>query len=157
MKATTRYTIAALCAGMLFSAAAPAKVSEEEAAKLGAELTPLGAIRAASEDGVIPAWEGGITQPPAGYKPGDHHPDPYPDDQVLFVIDANNVKDYEHLLSPGQIAIFKRYPATWKMPLLSTGMYGPNKCLHRSPSNWKRKARANASSLSSRRFFLKNQ
>ena len=31
--------------------------------------------RAGNADGTIPAWNGGITKPPEGYKPGDHHPD----------------------------------------------------------------------------------
>ena len=44
-------------------------------ARLGADLTPLGGEKAGNADGSIPAWEGGITTPPAGYKPGDHHPD----------------------------------------------------------------------------------
>ena len=38
-----------------------AKVSETEAAKLGAELTPVGAVKAGNADGSIPAWTGGIT------------------------------------------------------------------------------------------------
>ncbi len=43
-----------------------AKVSPKEAARLGKELTPLGAIRAGNAEGTIPSWEGGITQPPPG-------------------------------------------------------------------------------------------
>ena len=54
-----------------------AAVSESEAARLGQDLTPMGAIKAGNADGTIPAWDGGITTPPAGFKPGDHHPDPY--------------------------------------------------------------------------------
>ena len=38
-----------------------AAVSAAEAAKLGAELTPLGAEKAGNADGSIPAWDGGLT------------------------------------------------------------------------------------------------
>ena len=36
---------------------------------LGTKLTPMGADPSASVDGMIPAWTGGFTTPPAGYKP----------------------------------------------------------------------------------------
>jgi hypothetical protein len=101
----------------VLSGAAQAKVSAAEAAKLGKELTPLGAIRAGNADGAIPAYEGGITKPPAGYTTGMHHPDPFPEDKPLFTIDASNVDKYADKLSPGQIAMFKRYPQTWRMPV----------------------------------------
>ena len=51
-----------------------AGVPAEEAAKLGKELTPLGAERAGNADGSIPAWTGeGIGEVPAGYQEGMHH------------------------------------------------------------------------------------
>ena len=34
------------------------------------DLTPVGAERAGNEAGTIPPWTGGITQPPASYRPG---------------------------------------------------------------------------------------
>jgi hypothetical protein len=92
-----------------------AKVSQEEAAKLGKELTPFGAIQAGNKEGTIPAWEGGIKTPPPDYKPGMHHPDPYPKDKVLFKITAENADQYADKLSPGQVALLKRYPETWYM------------------------------------------
>ena len=100
--------------------AAEAKVSPEQAAKLGKELTPMGAIRAGNTDGTIPPWEGGITKPPPGYKPGMHHPDPFADDQPLFTITAANVEQYAEKLSPGQIVMLKRYPKTWWMTVYPT-------------------------------------
>ncbi len=99
----------------LFSTAVLAKVSEQEAARLGSELTPMGAEKAGNADGSIPAWNGGITAPPAGYKVGDHHPDPFADDQVLYTVTAKNLDQYKTLLSPGQIALFETYPDTFKM------------------------------------------
>lgn len=94
-----------------------AKVSETEAAKLGAELTPVGAVKAGNADGSIPAWTGGITEPPAGYSKGDHHPDPFADDKVFFTITAKNYKEYAEFLSDGQKELFKAYPDTYKMPI----------------------------------------
>ena len=92
---------------------AVAKVSPEEAAKLGiegTELTPLGAIRAGNADGSIPAWEGGIKQPPAGYVEGGWYVDPYADDAILFTITGQNYQQYADKLSPGQMAMLKKYP-----------------------------------------------
>jgi hypothetical protein len=48
-------------AGMALGAPAMAAVSAADAAKLGAELTPLGAEKAGNADGSIPAWDGGLT------------------------------------------------------------------------------------------------
>ncbi|WP_340678104.1 DUF1329 domain-containing protein [Paraglaciecola sp.] len=94
-----------------------AKVSDAEANKLGAELTPLGAIKAGNADGSIPAWTGGITTPPASYKLGGFHPDPYPEDKILFEITADNYKQYAEFLSDGQQKMFETYPTTFRMPV----------------------------------------
>lgn len=101
----------------LGSTAVYAKVSEAEAKKLGAELTPLGAEKAGNADGSIPAWTGGITSVPAGFSAGDHHPDPFADDKVLYTVTAQNYKQYEDLLSDGQKKLFETYPDTYKMPV----------------------------------------
>lgn len=97
-----------------------AKVSQEEAAKLGNELTPLGGDAKANADGSIPAYEGGITTPPAGYKPGKGYVDPYAGDNVLFTITAQNMAQYKDKLSPGQIALFEAYPKSFKMNVYPT-------------------------------------
>ena len=117
-------SLASLAGSILFlfvaSASLQAKVSPEEAAALGGELTPVGAIRAGNQEGTIPAWTGGITGPPEGYKAGGAYPNPYPDDQVLFTITAENLGQYADRLSDGQKAMFERYPATWKMQVYPT-------------------------------------
>lgn len=87
-----------------------AAVSETEAARLGQDLTPLGAEKAGNADGSIPAWTGGITTPPAGYKVGDHHPDPFAGDGPLFTITSANAAQYQSLLSAGHQAVMKAYP-----------------------------------------------
>ncbi len=106
-----RFVIAALCAGLAFSFAPPAfaKVSAEEAAQLGKSLTPLGGEMKGNSEGTIPSWSGGITQPPAGYKKGDHHPDPFATDKPLFIITAANMGKYASKLTDGEKALLKKY------------------------------------------------
>ena len=112
--------IAAALSIALTGASVHAKVSEEDAKKLGGELTPMGAIQAANADGSIPAWTGGITSAPEGYSVGDHHPNPYPGDKVLFEITASNYKEYADFLSEGQKKLFEAYPDTYRMPVYQT-------------------------------------
>ncbi len=97
---------------LVFQSGAQATATAEEAAALGKTLTPLGAEKAGNADGTIPAWDGGITEPPAGlnYQVGQFHPDPYAGDAIRFVIDASNMEQYADQLSAGQKAMFKRYP-----------------------------------------------
>ena len=99
-------------ASLLFLAGspAPAAVPEATATRLGRDLTPLGAEAAGNADGSIPAWTGGITTPPAGYKVGDHHPDPFAADQPLYTITPANAAQYEAKLTPGTLALLKAYP-----------------------------------------------
>jgi hypothetical protein len=84
------------------------------AAELGKDLTPLGAQAAGNTAGTIPAWAGGLTAPVAGFKPGGHYPDPYAGDKPTLTIDAANVEQHKDKLSPGQVALIKKYP-TWKL------------------------------------------
>lgn len=105
---------------LVLAGAATAKVSTKEAAKLGiegTELTPIGAIRAGNAEGTIPAWHGGITQPPAGYEEGTWYVDPFADDQPAFTVTAQNYQQYEGFLAPGQIALLKKYPDTFRLPV----------------------------------------
>ncbi|MDP9140262.1 MAG: DUF1329 domain-containing protein [Pseudomonadota bacterium] len=94
-------------------------VSADEAAKLGTSLTPIGAEKAANAAGTIPAWTGGLKDIPAGFKTGGNYPDPYPNDKPQFTIDGTNADKYKANLSPGQMALLKRYP-TWKMKVYPT-------------------------------------
>ncbi|MRI33837.1 DUF1329 domain-containing protein [Endozoicomonas sp. OPT23] len=125
MKYTIKKTlIAASCAGVMFAAmgTAHAKVSAEEAAKLGiegTELTPFGAIRAGNAEGTIPAWTPEM-KVPDGFKSGDRYPDPYADDKPLFTITAENVDKYKDKLTAGQIEMFKTFPETFKMHIYPT-------------------------------------
>jgi len=109
--------LAVLVAGAVFASGTLAKSAD--AGKLGKSLTPVGAERAGNKDGSIPEWTGGITQPPAGYKVGMHHPDPFASDKSVLTIDAKNYKKYAEQLGAGQIAMFEKYP-DWKMLVYPT-------------------------------------
>jgi uncharacterized protein DUF1329 len=101
--------------------AAWAKTSPEKAATLGGdELTPIGAERAGNSDGTIPAWTGGLASLPATYKVGERLVDPFADEKPLYTITASNVEQYADKLSPGQLAMFKRYPDSYQMPVYTT-------------------------------------
>lgn len=88
----------------LAAAAAP------DYSRLGKDLTPVGAERAGNADGTIPAWEGGLTKPPPGWKREQGYVDPFAGDKVLFTITAANAQQYASRLSPGQLALLKKYP-----------------------------------------------
>ncbi|WP_298443944.1 DUF1329 domain-containing protein [uncultured Ferrimonas sp.] len=92
------------------SSSAWAKVEPTEAAKLGESLTPVGAQQAGNEAGTIPPWNGGMTEPPAAYRGGNNLDDPFADEKPLFTITAANYRDYADKLTPGQIALLKKYP-----------------------------------------------
>ncbi|MCK0511303.1 DUF1329 domain-containing protein [Aromatoleum buckelii] len=94
-------------AALIGSSVVQAAASDAEAAALGKNLTPIGAEAAANQDGSIPAWTGGMTKAPAGWKPG--HLDPFKDDKPLYSIDASNVDKYADKLSAGQVALIKAY------------------------------------------------
>jgi hypothetical protein len=107
-------TLVRLAAAMLFAQGAWGAVSPQEAARLGADLTPLGGEKAANADGSIPAWTGGLKSAAAAgfpsYKAGDHHPDPFASDKPLFTITSANLGQYAARLTEGHKALFKTYP-----------------------------------------------
>ena len=109
-----------LALSLLSFTSAQAAVSATEAARLGKDLTPLGAIKAANKEGTIPAWDGGITTPPAGYKTGDHHPDPFASDKPLYTITAQNKDQYKDQLTVGHQAMLDTYPDSFKLNVYTT-------------------------------------
>lgn len=115
-------TIASLLVvAVIASSAALAAVSQEQADRLGRDLTPMGAEKAGNAEGTIPAWEGGLTpdKAPAGYSVGDHHPDPFPNDQPRLTIDGSNYQQHADKLSVGQQAMFAKYD-TFRMLVYPT-------------------------------------
>jgi hypothetical protein len=119
MKIATFAAVAALAIALSPGQVTHAAVSAQEAARLGADLTPMGAEKAGNAAGTIPAWTGGITTPVAGFKPGGYYPDPYPDDKPLFTITAANADQYKAQLSVGALAMMKKYP-DYKMVVYPT-------------------------------------
>jgi hypothetical protein len=83
-----------------------AAVSADEAAALKSTLTPMGAEKAGNKDGSIPAWTGGYTTVPAGYKNGDSRPDPFASEKPLY--------------SDGSKAMLKKYPDSYRLDVYPT-------------------------------------
>jgi hypothetical protein len=111
MKSKVIIAVAFALVVSVVSRAVHAEISADQIARLDGDLTPFGAERAGNADDSIPAWEGGITEPPAAYQPGMHHPDPFADDPVLFTIDGTNMQLYPSRLTAGQKALMRAYPS----------------------------------------------
>ncbi|HUG04410.1 MAG TPA: DUF1329 domain-containing protein, partial [Steroidobacteraceae bacterium] len=92
---------------------AVAGVTSQQAARLGGELTPMGAEKAGNSAGTIPAWDGGLTSAAQagapGFKSGGHHPDPYAGDKLLYKVDATNMSRYAANLTAGHKALLNAY------------------------------------------------
>lgn len=91
-----------------------AGVSSQEAARLGQDLTPIGAEKAGNAAGTIPAWTGGLSTST------DRHTNPYANEKPSFTITASNANQYKDSLSPGQLAMLAKYPDTFKMNVYPT-------------------------------------
>lgn len=99
---------------------AAAKGTPEEIARLGKDLTCIGAEKAGNADKTIPdftgKWQG--VPPHVNFKGTGFHPvDPYPDEKPLFTITAQNMAQYADHLSDGQKALFEKYSDTFRMPV----------------------------------------
>jgi hypothetical protein len=115
------YAKAAIAAALALSVTtAVAKVPESELARLDKDLTPMGSERAGNAAGTIPEWTGGFSKPSGSEEVTSRLANPFPDDQIKFTITAANVDQYADNLSPGQIALFKKYPDTYKMNVYET-------------------------------------
>jgi hypothetical protein len=95
------------------------KATPEQIARLGKDLTPVGAERAGNKDGTIPSWEGGVSKPPAGFDASKGWADPFAADKPLFTITAANAEQHKDKLAAGQLALLKRYPS-YKMVVYPT-------------------------------------
>lgn len=109
--------VVAVAAGGVFVSgagltAAWAGVPDAQIARLGQDLTPMGAEKAGNADGSIPAWTGGLTSAPdgIGFKGDGHYPDPFASDPVLYTVDKGNAAQYGETLTPGQKAMIAAYP-----------------------------------------------
>lgn len=113
-------TVLAASLAMVFAAQAQAAVSTQEAAKLGTSLTQVGAEKAGNADGSIPAYNGGLTTPPASFKAGDSmRPDPFASEKPVLVIDGKNVDQYKGMLTATTVELAKRFP-TFRVDVFPT-------------------------------------
>jgi hypothetical protein len=103
-----------------FSLATQAAVSPEQAARLGADLTPLGAEKAGNSDGSIPAWTGGFNDPIPGQVLGGNRLDPFADEKPLYSVTAANMDQYADKLTDGVKAMLKKYPDTYRLDVYPT-------------------------------------
>ncbi|MDB6044470.1 MAG: outer rane lipoproteinsorting protein, partial [Gammaproteobacteria bacterium] len=114
MKKLNGLAAALLLAGAAWVGCACAAVSPQEAARLGADLTPMGAEKAGNTDGTIPEWTGGLKSAAVAgfpdYRTGEHHPDPYANDKPLFTITAANLSQYAAKLTEGHKKLLQTYP-----------------------------------------------
>jgi len=109
----TPHSPARLAAAALLALAAlgaAAKPPADQIARLGKDLTPVGAERAANKDGSIPAWDGGVAKAPAGFDPAKGWADPFAADKPLLTVTGANAEQHKDKLAPGQLALLKRYP-----------------------------------------------
>ncbi|TDF86260.1 DUF1329 domain-containing protein [Pseudomonas sp. H9] len=95
----------------LLAACTLAQAKETDASKLDGPLTPMGSERAANSDGSIPAWTGGMKSGAAAVSANGNYADPFAGEKPLYVIDSSNLAQYKNVLSPGQQAMFVRFPA----------------------------------------------
>ncbi|CAI8855182.1 DUF1329 domain-containing protein [Pseudomonas sp. NPDC087626] len=109
-----------LCVLALACAASLAQAKGSDPAALGKTLTPMGSEMAANADGSIPAWTGGLAGNAGTVDAKGGYSDPYASEKPLFTITAQNLAQYQKFLSPGQVAMFKRYPDTYKMHIYPT-------------------------------------
>ena len=92
----------------------------QQVERLQADLTPVGALRAGNTDGGIPAWTGGISKSPDGYQSGTVHLNPYAGDAPLFRINASNLDEHAGHLTPGQVAMLRKYGETYFLDVYPT-------------------------------------
>jgi len=102
---TYLYAAAVLVCGLSVAAPTP-----EEVRQLGTSLTPWGAEVAGNKEGTIPAYAGGVQDPPKVDYASGVLPDPYPNDQVQFWIDAKNMDKFADKLSAGTQEMLRKYP-----------------------------------------------
>jgi hypothetical protein len=110
-----RRSFGALCSGSALAGVAglgvdmaPAQAAPD-ASLLKTTLTPFGSIRAGNADGSIPAWTGGFTTLPEGFKPGDVIGDLFPDEKPVLTVDSSNVNQYADRLSEGMVQMINKY------------------------------------------------
>lgn len=115
MKQKTQTIFSTIAAAVLATVSIPAlaAVSAEEAAKLGKELTAVGAERAGNADGSIPAW---TPAEQSGPLKGEFPNDPaIMNEKPLMTITAANLTQHADKLTEGHKELLRRFPDSYKM------------------------------------------
>src|SRR5690606_33174515 len=106
-----------LALSLLASAVAAQRLSQSEINQLGTTLTPIGAEQGGNAAGTMPARTGRLPTGARQSLANNFLENPFKNDQPEFVITAQNYQQYRDNLTPGQIALFERYPETFRMPV----------------------------------------
>jgi hypothetical protein len=118
-------------AALLAAGTATARPAPEDIAKLGKELTAIGAIRAANADGSIPEWTGPtnftdeqrrLTPQQIETMPGDELEKLFSGGRIekpLFTITKGNMAQYADKLTEGHKRMLAQYPS-YKMPVYTS-------------------------------------
>src|SRR5439155_14283706 len=116
-----RKSLMAVAFAALWTTAASAAVSADEAKQLGTTLTATGAEKAGNKDGTIPEYTGGLTTPPATFQKGSGiRPDPYAGEKPRLVIDSKNAAQNADKLTEGTKELLKRFPTTMRVDVYPT-------------------------------------
>ncbi len=108
--------IASLLALATASGSVTAKVGTQEANKLGKTLTSVGAQTSGNANGSIPSYKGGLEKNTTA----NPYENIFGSEKPLFVITTKNLEKYKSNLTPGQLALFAKYPDSYSMPIYQT-------------------------------------
>src|SRR5690554_3868637 len=106
-----------LALSLIAGAVAAQGLSQSEIDQLGTTLTHIGAEKTGNAAGTIPEWTGGLPTNAGQDLPNHFQENPFRGEQPEFVISAQNYQQYRGNLTPGQVALFERYPETFRMPV----------------------------------------
>lgn len=100
------------CMVALIAGPALAAVSPDQAARLGKDLTPMGAESAGNTDGSIPPWDPSSLVIPDNFVPGsDEFVNPYKDEASLYTVDASNWQEHAEFLTEGTKGLLQKHGA----------------------------------------------
>lgn len=120
MKTITTVLHSTSLIALLSCGAAHAAAPQAEVDKLGNQLTPLGAERAGNSNGTIPDWDGGLSKNAGKKDSNGFLSNPFAAEKPLFTIEKSNLSQYQDKLTPGQLAMFARYPQSYKLPVYAS-------------------------------------
>src|SRR5690554_6033458 len=109
-----------LALSMLATSVMAQSLTQAEIDSLGTTLTPVGAEKAGNAAGTIPEWTGGLPVDAGKKLERNFWENPYEGEQAEFVITAQNYQEHKDNLTPGQVAMFERYPDSFRMPVYKT-------------------------------------